>query len=87
MSIHGSSADADTHRATSPAVLVSSDSHVARSKSYVQGCTIATRPGDTGPLFAFDSSGVTGVWLDGYAIIPVEEYEALIDTASKAVSS
>lgn len=45
------------------------------AESYLEGCEIAVRKDQDGPMFEFsDSKTIKVVRLRGYAIIPVEEY-------------
>lgn len=47
------------------------------NESYVTNCVIISRNADDAPLFYLD--GMTAkVFLDGYAIIPIERYESLL---------
>ena len=45
-------------------------------ESYVRNCQVYSRPKD-GKLFSEQADGDVIVRLDGYAIIPVEEFEKL----------
>ena len=56
-----------------------------REESYVRNCVFAMRPGDDVPIGMEVVDGkvfVTCVRLDGYAIIPTENYEALLSMKS-----
>ena len=49
-------------------------------ESYIKSCIFKTRDGEVDPLFE-RPAGVDGLFivrLDGYAIVPVEEYRLLI---------
>ena len=53
--------------------------------SWLRNCILAGRPGD-GPLF--DGATIEGAYLarlDGYAIIPVETYQALLSGKSAPI--
>lgn len=49
---------------------------LAMTESYVTECLISARAGDT-PLFEKTAEGAVIARLRGYAVIPVEDYEAL----------
>jgi hypothetical protein len=46
-------------------------------ETYLRNCVIAARQPATTPLFSADPKHGMQCCLDGYAVLPVEEYEAL----------
>lgn len=46
--------------------------------SYIKNCFIIPRTDTNECLFTFNYDKITRVQLDGYAIIPIEEYDKLL---------
>ncbi len=58
------------------------------TESYLEGCEIAARKDQDGPMFEFSDAGmknIKAVRLRGYAIIPVEEYHRLQRSPSDTI--
>lgn len=64
----------------SPEFFEEAERMKAPIQSYVRNCTIVPKQGDNFPLFNL-FTGI--VRLDGYAVIPVDEYERLKTEANQ----
>jgi hypothetical protein len=53
--------------------------------SYVRNCYLVRREGD--PPFLDDTTGELVVKLDGYAVVPLEEYSDHIGNAAEALNT
>lgn len=56
------------------------------NETYVRNCYLSMRPSDKGPLFASNDEHGIQCCLDGYVVIPIEQYHTLIDRIAEAVS-